>query len=180
MVKIVFEGIGGSGKTTLIQGLNKKLKLPYIHDRNISIPKESQNVDSLYLSQNILELELLNKKESQYLLDRSYLSCLAIIYAKERLGIKTSANLKDARKRCEKHPYPNLIICHTNPFSLAIQRRHERDGESHNIWENFDLMKYANEYFINYGPDFSYKSQLIDTSEPVPQKIIDQTLEALI
>ena len=161
---VAFEGIGGSGKTTLIQKLNEEFNFNYLREaREILNPVSYRNKDLLFLKLHLEYTMRLQNTIDNYFFDRTYLSSLAVINAKvieNKLPLTVLKEANDIVFKANIVPFSLLIICYVDP-SLAIQRRDDRDKKKHDLWSDKTLVQHISNYYLEKIPKFAYKKKVV-------------------
>lgn len=169
----IFEGIGGSGKTTVINLLLAVEKnLHYVHEDRDPPPSDLSpwQVDKYYLHRNIVRMNEEVKKVGSLqsiIFDRSYISSIAVAYGKAmKIGasIDIEGNLEYISSFSENE-IDTLFVCLCEA-KKAVARRTKRDfGVAHPIWSDVKLVDYVNQFYLNYGFRFARKVVYLNTGD---------------
>lgn len=158
----IFEGIGGSGKTTIINLLRGRLpNLDYVHEDRSPAPKSAlqEELNEYFINRNLDSMHEEVKKMKggkNIIFDRSYISAIAIAYAQSK-KFGHHLNLQEKIDYVEKKKefyIDNLFICLCES-KKAVSRRTKRDGFEHPIWSDIILGDYMNEFYIQQGNLFA-------------------------
>ena len=178
----VFEGIGGSGKTTLIKNIYDSLHIRYVHEDNHELPTtvHPDDMERHFVQRALERFKTESVHPDKIVFDRSYLSAMAVMYAKQD-GTLTPylAHLVDFTLQDKTYFIDKLVICCIDPIH-AISRRNHRDTALHPIWGNERLMRYANEFFQKKADAFAGETLYVNTTFPFTESEIERLRERLI
>ncbi len=187
----VFEGIGGSGKTTVINLLKKREKsFTYFHEDRDPAPQSisQEEIDDYFLRRNInvMNSQMFKLEDSSSLVfDRSYISAIAVAYSKSRLSGReySLVNAINYIRQSSTRQIDNLVVCLCEA-SKSVARRTERDGFTHPLWSNIDLVRGINTFYLENAPLFSNNVLYLNTGDDefysaIGKKVTEKLLDDL-
>ena len=172
MVIVGFEGLGGSGKSTLIR-LIKKIS-PVLSMRECrSEPPCSCDVDQWYLNENLRVFDKYVNNPELRLFDRSFIATLGVTYAKMRSGAITPQRHREFLREVGGRQLDGLVLCIV-PMDVALHRRNRRDGLTHPLWGDPAMMAYFDEFMRNEADRYACRTRVMGTGTKLTDENIVQ------
>lgn len=144
---VAFEGLPGSGKTTIAQMLAQAFNGDYIPEI-ISNKKYLSNQDEYYIESEKLKVKKYKKSLKKYIfLDRSPLSMLAYNFGKKANGLENI--YKGLQVEFNKIPQPDLYVyLKINDVNICNQRKGTKDRNP--IWTDINNLKEIRNFYEKY------------------------------
>lgn len=181
MTLIIFEGLPGSGKTTLIKRISKNLKLPSVgelvnSDAKYILPKESELKGiNFFLKSDLLKYSIGSKKsKSLVLIDRGTYSTMGYnLCSKKEHELKAKKNMAKINKKYDD----KCIYIYIRISPSISQKRKIKKENKNDLWSFPENLKKINSF---YDKVFFNKNNVIVVDGSLDINTIQGELEYLL
>lgn len=142
---IAFEGLPGTGKTTLAKKMTERFNGEYL-DEIVNNDKYRPDQDEYYIESELIKLRRLSvSNKKMVFMDRCFLSMSAYNYGRKMIGL---SDIQDKIERCILGTRnPDLIVyLRLNDLSLCNARKKRRVNEK-DVWTRIDSLKYIKDFY---------------------------------
>ncbi len=170
MVIVGFEGMGGSGKSTLIGLVNRISPVRSVYECRDE-PPAGCDPDRWYLEETLRTFDTYATTGDLYLFDRSFIATLGVTYAKMRLGIITPERHQELLDVVGDRRLDGLVLC-LAPTETVLQRRNKRDGNTHPLWGDPVMMAQFDAFIRTEAPKYAHHTRVMNTGETLTDEEI--------